>query len=78
MGKTQIERWNRAAKTSLVGRTIVDARYMTDKEMKDMYWDERGLVMTLDNGERVTVSSDDEGNGPGALFFNKGMLPVIR
>ena len=82
--KNEIEPyWTEKAKSNLVGRTIVDVRYMTQKEKRDMYWCDRPVVLILDDGSEIYPSQDDEGNGAGALFGTNGkgediLLPVIR
>ncbi len=54
----------------LVGRKIIEVRYMTDEELMNEGWNgERApVVLVLDNGDLLYPSQDDEGNGPGALF----------
>lgn len=64
--------WTDFAKQHLVGRKIVAARYMTDKEVNDMGWGCKPVVFQLDDGSVWFPSQDDEGNGPGALF---GQIP---
>ncbi len=56
----------------LKGKTIVDVRPMTKKEMSDEYWHEDlngpPAVIVLDDGTKLYPSQDPEGNGPGCLF----------
>ena len=52
----------------LVGRKIVLTRYLTDEEVTDMGWDQKAIVIFLDDGTYLFPSRDDEGNGAGALF----------
>ena len=54
----------------VIGHKIVDVRPMTRKEMNKEMWGSRTipLVIVLDNGIKLYPSSDEEGNGPGALF----------
>ena len=73
----QNEYWNETAEKLLKGRTIKSVRYMTDKEMTEMMWNRKGVIMTLDNDTEVIVSSDDEGNDAGSLFVGNDILPVI-
>jgi len=75
------KRWNTRAK-ELVGKKIVLARYMTDKEQKESYWDSKPLVLFFDDGSQMFASSDDEGNNAGAFFGsdkdgNDMSFPVI-
>ena len=72
--------WNEAAANVLVGRTIVEARYMTAAEAERFGWRTRPVIFLLDDGTFVFPSSDDEGNGAGALFTNNPTaetLPVL-
>ena len=64
------EEWSRRAAKTLVGRTIVAARYLDDGELADCGWDRSCLAVFLDDGSHLMPSQDDEGNGPGALFFD--------
>tara|TARA_R100001594_G_scaffold77050_2_gene111695 strand:+ start:1588 stop:1800 length:213 start_codon:yes stop_codon:yes gene_type:complete len=55
----------------MIGRKIKNIRLLTDKELKDNYWDdsdERSAVIELDDGTILYASQDYEGNGPGAIF----------
>ena len=73
-------RWQREAEAQLKGRRIVGVRYMTFKEMRDLEWGHRPLVITLDDGNMIFPACDDEGNGPGAIFTNHAhvnVLPII-
>ena len=69
--------WAEKAAGVLLGRKIVRVRYVTEQEMRDLYWHQSGVVMELDNGTLVYPSQDDEGNGPGALFTSDENTPVI-
>lgn len=72
-----LKKWNLAAH-ALVGRTITAASYMSDKEMEEMGWDQRALVLRLDNGTTLIPMQDDEGNGPGAISASDGATyPVL-
>lgn len=65
--------WNKRART-LVGRTIVDARYMTDEEMEQFGWYKKSLVIFFDNGEYLIPMRDDEGNDAGSLHGSSDKL----
>ena len=70
--------WNKEAEKVLLNRKIVAVRYMTKAEAKKMGWYKRPVCFTLDNGESLMVSMDDEGNDGGSLFFGKdGTLPTL-
>jgi hypothetical protein len=53
-------------RAAVIGARIVDAGYL----------DDNGAVpcLILDNGQIITASRDDEGNGPGVLVANEEML----
>lgn len=72
--------WTTLAADQLVGRTIKKVSYLSTKEAQQIGWSERPLVITLDDGNQIIPSRDDEGNGGGALFTNdakNGVLPVL-
>lgn len=76
--KVDTKHWTDVAKSVLLGRTIVEVRYLNDEEMELMGWYKRPISFTLDNGEYCILSCDDEGNDGGVLFYGKnGVLPVI-
>ncbi len=52
-----------ASRALLVGRTITSVGYI---ESGGGVWP----CLVLDNGTVLTVSQDDEGNGPGSLFID--------
>lgn len=57
---------------SIVGERIKAVRPLTETELDELGWDDRGrpkpLAIDLDNGLTLIVSCDYEGNGPGVLF----------
>ena len=81
MSVTKVEtltKWNKIAKDTLQGRTIVEVRYLTDEEMEDMGWYSRPICFFLDNGVSCILSADDEGNDGGVLFYGAdGVLPTL-
>jgi hypothetical protein len=59
--------------TGLEGRKIVKVRKLTAAEKKRESWYGDGVAIDLDDGTVIYPSSDEEGNGPGALFsFKEG------
>jgi len=69
-------------KASLVGRTIIAVRYMTEEEVEAMGWYSKSPVLHLDDGSIVFPMQDDEGNGAGPLVVqkkngNEEILPVF-
>jgi hypothetical protein len=70
--------WNDKAKEVLVGKKIISARYLNDKEMEMMGWYKRPLCFFLDDGTSCILSADDEGNDGGVLFYGAdGVLPTL-
>ena len=76
-GLPSTEIWRVLAGEKLIGRTIMEVRYLTDEEMEDCCWYEKSLVIIFENGEYIFASSDDEGNNAGALFTSWQDLPTI-
>jgi hypothetical protein len=76
--KEYLQYWNDTAQKVLKGRTIVEARYLNDKEMGMMGWYKRPLCFFLDDGTSCILSMDDEGNEGGSLLYgSEGVLPTI-
>ncbi len=74
--------WNNVARTLLLNKKIVNVRYMTTEEAKNIGWDKRSVVFVLDDGSMCFISMDDEGNNGGSLFYqnqdiNSGVLPTL-
>ena len=70
--------WNQKAKSVLEGKTIVEVRYMNDQEMEMMGWYSRPICFFLNDGTCCLLSSDDEGNDGGVLFYDEnGVLPTL-
>jgi hypothetical protein len=75
------DHWCDVAKKLLLNRKIVGVRYLLDEEMEMLGWDQRSIVLILDDGNMIFPSSDDEGNQAGALFTNnpdQPTLPTLR
>lgn len=72
-----IKKWEKDISTLLVGRKIVAVRYMSETEMNDHGWNDKALVIQLDNGLMIYPSADDEGNGAGALFTTDDKMPIL-
>ena len=76
--KEMIEKWDKVSQDVLKGRTIVDVRYLNDEEMEMMGFYKRPVCFFLDNGVSCILSSDDEGNDGGVLFYGEnGVLPTL-
>jgi hypothetical protein len=65
------KRWEELANKLLAGRKITEVQYLNKTNAENMGWMERGIVFFLDNGAQIIVSQDDEGNGPGSLFYDR-------
>ena len=79
--KNLTERWNKQAKKVLLGKKIIQVKYLESEEAKDYMWNNRPISFTLDDNTRLIVMCDDEGNDGGALcYLNKDtddVLPVL-
>ena len=75
------DRWNEKAKQVVLGRKIIQVKYVDTKEAKSYMWDKRPISFTLDDGTRLMVQQDDEGNDGGALWYGnkdgEDLLPVL-
>jgi len=72
--------WNEVAQKLLLGKKIVNVRYMTNAEMEDMGWYVRTVAFQTEDGLWFFPSRDDEGNDGGALFTSdekNSCLPVM-
>lgn len=65
------DHWTGELKKALQGRTIVSADYLDDTECRNFGWDQKGIVLQLDDRSLVIVMQDPEGNGPGAIAVQK-------
>ena len=69
--------WGKRASKHLVGKKIVQVRYLNKKELDDLGWDQIPLVMFFNDGSYMFPSQDDEGNDGGSLFTSFKDLSVI-
>lgn len=72
-----MKEWEDKARKALVGRKIVDVRYLTREEIDGLGWSHAALVIRLNDGVYLFSSRDDEGNDAGALFTNIPNLETI-
>ena len=72
-----IDYWLTDTKKCFIGKTITDVTVMSESEMKELGWSDRCLIFHLNDGTAFYASTDDEGNGPGALFTTSDQLPVV-
>ena len=71
-----IEEWSEKAKQQLVGRDIVNARFLTQEECEAMGWESSGLVLSLGTKTidgviqppLMLIASNDEGNDAGFVL----------
>ena len=75
--KDLIIKWEKDIAKALLGRKIVKIRYVSDKEMKDMMWYKRPIVLLLDDGNWLMPMADDEGNDGGAIATSYKELVTI-
>ena len=72
--------WNEVAQKLLLGKKIVNVRYLSKEEMDDMGWYVRTVAFQTEDGIWFFPSRDDEGNDGGALFTSDekhSCLPVM-
>jgi hypothetical protein len=74
--------WENHAKSVLLGRKIVEVRYLLDEEMEMLGWYKRPIAFVLDDKTLCFLSCDDEGNDGGVIMYQKegddeGVIPVI-
>ena len=74
-------RWNKQAKKVLLGKKIIQVKYVDTEEAEKYMWHVRPISITLDDGTRLIVMRDDEGNDGGALCYLNSdvddVLPVL-
>ena len=65
----------------LLNKKIVQARYLTDAEQNAFNWQNKCVVLQLDDDTLVFPCADNEGNNAGSLHWNKdgdwGVLPKL-
>tara|TARA_Y100000034_G_C6810271_1_gene364080 strand:- start:709 stop:978 length:270 start_codon:yes stop_codon:yes gene_type:complete len=78
--------WNKQAKKVLLGKRIIQVKYVEKKECDKYMWTKRPISFMIsddeDNITRLIVQSDDEGNNGGALWYSNkneaSILPVLE
>jgi len=73
--------WEKRIAKCLVGRKIVEIRYLSKEESENCGFYNLPLVLILDNGEWLMPMRDDEGNDGGAMatsYKNLSTIPVMR
>ena len=57
----------------LIGKTITNARWLTQEESEDLGWHKRPFMISFgDEDEYIIAMCDDEGNDGGSLLTNWG------
>jgi hypothetical protein len=59
--------WNRVARRRLRNRRIVDVRYLSTDECRQLMCGFASIVLVLDDGTTVYAARDAEGNDAGAF-----------
>ena len=72
-----LNHWGKKVESFLKGKTIIKARYITEKEKKYFYWSKKSLILFFEDGEYICFSQDDEGNDAGSVFTNIKNYEVI-
>ena len=83
MPKTKSKKltWEEKISAQLVGRKIVEVRWMTKKEADESYWDYQPVLLILYDGTALCPMDSDEGNQAGSLCHLGGeqeTIPVFR
>ena len=71
------KRWNKICQKHLIGKRIIQVRYMNQKELDVLGWEQPPLVIYFNDGSYMFPSQDDEGNDGGSLFTSFKDLSVI-
>ena len=66
----------------LIGKKIIDIKFLNDEDCKDRYWSKKPLSMTFDDGSKLIPMADDEGNNGGSMCYKgtkweRGVSEVI-
>lgn len=69
--------WEKKIAKLLVGKKIVETRYLTEEESEQSGWYNKPLMIVLDDGTQLVPMMDDEGNAGGAMATNLKDLPTI-
>ena len=82
MKLTTTQTWEQKISKQLLGKKIVEVRWMTKKEADENYWNYQPVLLILNDGTALCPMSDDEGNNAGALCHlgteGEEIIPVMR
>lgn len=53
----------------LKGKTIKNVSWLGDKDMKELMWYKRPVVIEFTDGSFLIPQSDDEGNDGGSMYY---------
>lgn len=53
----------------LKGKTIKEVTWLGDKDMKNLMWYKRPVVIKFTDGTILIPQSDDEGNDGGSMYY---------
>ena len=56
----------------LKGKTIKEVTWLGDKDMENMMWYKRPVIIHFDDGTILIPQSDDEGNDGGSMYYQSG------
>jgi hypothetical protein len=74
-------KWQNHCRKLLVGKTIKQVRYLTEKEMEHCMWYKNPLLIEFTDGTAILSQSDDEGNDGGAYYYfgkkKQEVIPVV-
>ena len=71
------KKWEKKISSNLLGKTIANIEYLTEKEGRDNGWNQLPLVIIFTDGSWLLPMADDEGNNGGALFTSAKEMNVI-
>tara|TARA_R100001509_G_C4740717_1_gene173101 strand:- start:326 stop:556 length:231 start_codon:yes stop_codon:yes gene_type:complete len=55
--------------TYLKGKTIKEVTWLSEKDMENMMWYKRPVIIHFTDGSFVIPQSDDEGNDGGSMYY---------
>ena len=53
----------------LKGKTIKNVTWLGDKDMENLMWYKKPVVITFTDGSVLIPQSDDEGNDGGSMYY---------
>lgn len=53
----------------LKGKTIKEVTWLSEKDMENMMWYKRPVIIHFTDGSFVIPQSDDEGNDGGSMYY---------